>query len=224
MASAVVSLSMARLSVGESFRSFEGLRGASIEESATSSFRPHHDPTFSPSPLPLGPQVQQSRIPMAMAATGKTMKRSKIILIKDMPELGKAGDLLQVKRGYFRNYLLPYQFAKPATPTILRAMKLAEDKRLAELKQIKDEAEIAARQLKTIGQFTVRRKVGKGNAIFGTVTSQDVADVVTAKSNRTVDKRDVDVPEIKEIGFYDVSIKLHPEVTVTVKINVTKGA
>lgn len=185
------------------FTSFDGLR---IQEKASSS------------------NVSASRIcavrTARVVAEKKVIKRKQIILTTDVPSLGKAGELLSVKPGYFRNYLLPFQKAKSATARILKQIQLEKEREEAEKRRIREEAEKIARQFQVVGQFTVRRKAGQGKAIFGTVTTQDVADIIKANTQRDVDKKTITLPEIKEVGVYNAEIKLHPEVLAIVKINV----
>jgi len=190
------------------FKSFEGLRvqDANASSSATAGAAVHFRDCRSRS--------------VRVVAEKRVIKRKQIILTEDIPTLGKAGQLLSVRAGYFRNYLFPFQKAKPATPKILKAIQLEKEKQEAEKRRIKEEAELIARQFQTVGQFTVRRKGGVGKAIFGSVTTQDVADIIRANTNREVEKKNITLPEIKEVGVYNAEIRLHPEVLAVVKLNV----
>ncbi|KAG6543112.1 hypothetical protein Mapa_015361 [Marchantia paleacea] len=150
----------------------------------------------------------------------KVQKRRQIVLTEDIPSLGKTGELLSVKTGYFRNYLYPTGKAKIATAELLKSIKLEAERVAAEKRKIKEEAENIARQFQAVGFFNVRRRGGQGKQIFGSVTAQDVVDIIRAQTGRDVDKRVVTVPEIREVGQYTVEVKLHPEVIAPVKINV----
>lgn len=150
----------------------------------------------------------------------KVQKRSQIVLKEDVPLLGKTGQLLTVKRGYFRNYLYPFGKAQIATPEFLKALKVEEERKEAEKRRIKEEAEADAAMFRGVGVLNCRRKIGKGKQIFGTVTTQDLVDIIKAQTGREFDKRDITLPEIRETGEYVAEIKLHPEVTARVKLNV----
>jgi large subunit ribosomal protein L9 len=182
--------------------SFDGLRAQSPCQKAASSA-----PTTSGSP------AYQL---LSVVADKRVQKRRQVILTEDVQYLGKTGALLAVKTGYFRNFLYPAGKAKLATPEILKAIRLEEER-----KAVKAEAEGVARLLQNAGMFTLRRKRGgQGKQIFGSVTSQDVVDIIRANAKQEVDKREVTVPEVREVGQYVVEIKLHPEVIAQVKINV----
>ncbi|MCO5587923.1 hypothetical protein L7F22_041876 [Adiantum nelumboides] len=150
----------------------------------------------------------------------KVQKRTQIVLKQDVPILGKTGELLTVKRGYFRNYLYPYGKAQVATAEFLKGLRVEEEKKDAEKRRVKEEAESDALMFKSIGVLKCRRKVGKGKLIFGTVTTQDLVDIIKAQTGRDFDKRDITLPEIRETGEYVAEIKLHPEVIAKVRLTV----
>ena len=147
-------------------------------------------------------------------------KRVQVVLNKEVRKLGKIGDLVEVAPGYARNYLVPQGFAVPATAGILKQVEYRREKerqqKIAERKQAEDRR-IA---LQTIGRFVIKKQEGEENAIFGTVTAQDVADSIQEATNQEVDRRGITVPDISKIGFYQVEVKLHPEVTATIEIQV----
>ena len=147
-------------------------------------------------------------------------KRISVVLNEDVSKLGKNGDLVEVAPGYARNYLIPKGSAAIATRGIIKQVEARrETERLRKL-AIKQEAEDKKTALKTIGRLVIRKQVGEGNAIFGTVTSQEVADLVKEKAMLDVDRKGIEVPEISSTGEYEVEVKLHPEVTATVNIEV----
>ncbi|KAG4198453.1 hypothetical protein ERO13_A05G086700v2 [Gossypium hirsutum] len=150
----------------------------------------------------------------------KAKKTRKIILKEDVEYLGKKGQLLDVKAGYFRNYLLPTGKAQIITSSFLKEMKMEEERIEAEKQRVKEEAQQLALIFETVGAFKVKRKGGKGKQIFGSVTAQDLVDIIKAQLQRDVDKRIVFLPEIRETGEYVAELKLHPEVTARVRINV----
>uniref|UniRef100_A0A6N2L5Y2 Large ribosomal subunit protein bL9c n=1 Tax=Salix viminalis TaxID=40686 RepID=A0A6N2L5Y2_SALVM len=173
----------------------------------------------------VGPTNEISKLPykrmaMLVLAQKKAKKTRKIILKQDVTDLGKKGQLVDVKAGYYRNFLLPTGRAQIVTPDLLKEMRIEEERIEAEKKHVKEEAQQLALIFETVGAFKVKRKGGKGTQIFGTVTAQDLVDIIKAQIQRDVDKRIVSLPEIRETGEYIAELKLHPEVTAQVRLNV----
>ena len=150
----------------------------------------------------------------------KMAKRLQVVLNKNVSKLGKSGDLVEVAPGYARNYLIPQGIGILATPGILRQVEQRKEKERQRLLAEKQEAESRKTALETIGRFVIRKQVGEKEAIFGTVTAQEVADVIQENTSQEVDRRGITVPEISKIGFYQAQVKLHPEVTAEIEIQV----
>lgn len=150
------------------------------------------------------------------------MKRSnvQVMLTKDVAKLGKVGELVNVRPGYAQNYLIPRGLAVRATPGVVQEVERRKEKERQRLLAIRQEAEAKKTALATIGGFIIKKKVGEHNAIFGSVTEREVAQLIEAKTTFTVDHRIITLPEIKTTGTYDVSLKLHAEVTATIKLQV----
>ena len=147
-------------------------------------------------------------------------KRIQLVLNQDVRKLGRTGDLVEVSPGYARNYLVPKGMAFHVTPGVLKQIefrKAAELQRLAELKQ---EAEKQKTALDTIGVFKIQQLAGEEDVLFGRVTAADVADLILQNSGHEVDRRNIDMPEIRKLGTYTVEVKLHPEVMAQVKLEV----
>jgi len=145
----------------------------------------------------------------------------KIILRKDHEKLGKVGDIVEVKDGYARNYLIPRNIAFVATENNIRALE-EEKKQHAnrEVKALQHAKKVAAELEKT--SITLKVKVGEDEKLFGSVTSQMIADALQEKGI-TIDKRIIELEEpIKVLGIYTVPVKLHHEVTGKVKIWVVR--
>ncbi|XP_048425219.1 50S ribosomal protein L9, chloroplastic [Pyrus x bretschneideri] len=166
-------------------------------------------------------KLSDRRTGLVVIAQKKAKKARTIILKEDITDLGKKGQLLSVKAGYYRNYLLPLGKAQIVTPLLLKEMKVEEERIEAEKIRVKEEAEQLAQIFETVGGFKVKRKGGKGKLIFGSVTPQDLVDIIKAQLNREVDKRIVSLPDIREIGEYIAELKLHPEVTAKVRVIVS---
>jgi large subunit ribosomal protein L9 len=139
--------------------------------------------------------------------------------------LAAEGELATVRVGYFRNYLAPQGLAKLADEGVLavvKAKKLAEE---AAARKLLDEANALATALATIGKFTIKVKANnEDKRIFGSITAQDVVDAVKQQTNQELVRANVTVPEIKTLGTYAVSVRLHPAVTAQFNIVVSKLA
>lgn len=147
----------------------------------------------------------------------------KIILTADVPPLGGPGDLVQVKDGYARNYLLPRRLAIVATKGAEK--QVATIRRAQQARQIRDldHAREVAGRLSGLGTVSVAAKAAKGSGkLFGSVTAADVVDAVRAAGGPPLDRRVVEMEgPVKSTGSYRVSVRLHPEVSVTVPFEVT---
>ncbi|NEO10204.1 50S ribosomal protein L9 [Moorena sp. SIO3I8] len=148
------------------------------------------------------------------------VKRVQVVLSKDVQKLGKDGDLVEVAPGYARNYLIPQGIAVRATSGVLKQVERRREQERQRILEIKQQAESMKTALQTISRFTIAKQLGEDNAIFGTVTSQDLADAIQESTGKEIDRRGITIPEISQLGFYNAEIKLHPEVTATVEIHV----
>lgn len=147
-------------------------------------------------------------------------KRLQVVLNQDVRKLGNNGDLVEVAPGYARNYLLPQGIASLATPGILRQVEQRREKERQRLLAELQDAEARKVALKTVGKLIIRKQVGEENQIFGTVTTQDIADAIKERAGQDVDRRGITLPEIGKTGTYEAQVKLHPEVTATVQFDV----
>ncbi len=142
-----------------------------------------------------------------------------VILREDVHSLGKAGDLVRVKPGYARNFLLPKGFAYQATDGNKKRIEAETKSRNARLAADKVDAEALAGVLGQV-PITLARKVGEGDRLFGSITAQDIADALAAAGHE-VDKRKIDLESpVKSIGEHVVPIKLHPEVVADIRLTV----
>ncbi len=141
----------------------------------------------------------------------------KVILRKNVNNLGIIGDVVNVKDGYARNFLFPRELAYIATATSLKRIEIEKRKTLSRLAQEKDIAEKLAATLSEI-QLSVPMKVSEEGHLYGSVTNQLVAEKL-AELHYDVDKKNIILDEpIKTLGIFDVKIKLHPEVNTTIKV------
>ncbi|MEN8375847.1 MAG: 50S ribosomal protein L9 [Gemmatimonadota bacterium] len=151
------------------------------------------------------------------------MKTVKVILRKDVDALGEAGEIVTVKSGFARNYLLPRGFAYEATSGNVR--QLEEEQKRAEANARRDflEARRRASLLEGI-QITFEARAGEESKLFGSITNADVADRLNEQGlDFTVDKRTIDLDEpIKALGMFSVPVKLHADVRPEIKVWVVK--
>ncbi len=147
-------------------------------------------------------------------------KRISVVLSENVSKLGRNGDLVEVAPGYARNYLIPKSLAVIATPGIIKQVEQRREKERQEKLAEKQAAENKKTAFKTIGLLTIRKQVGEGKAIFGSVTAQEIADVIQEQTGIEVDRRGIEVPDISKTGEYQAEVKLHPEVSATVDFQV----
>ena len=143
-----------------------------------------------------------------------------VILEKDVKGVGKAGEVVKVSDGYARNMLLPRGMAKEATDGNIR--NLEKQKAIREEQRQKGLAE-AKKQAEKISQLKVEilTKSGEGGRLFGSITSKDVADALLSQHNINIDKRKIVLESpIKQIGDYELDVKIYPEVTARLKVTV----
>lgn len=143
----------------------------------------------------------------------------KVILREDIENLGKSGDLVTVKDGFGRNYLLPRKKAVLASEQNMRQLEHEKAVMTARNAKLKGAAEEQAKKIGNI-KVTIKRKVGEQDKLFGSVTALDIAEAVAAQG-QTVDRRAIHLPEpIKSTGSFEVELRLHREVTAKIKVEV----
>ncbi len=147
----------------------------------------------------------------------------KVLLLQDVKKLGQEGEVVTVRDGYGRNYLIPKGLAIQATPSVLKDLAERQRQQARKRARLREEAErVAAELAKT--EVIIRAKVGEENRIFGTVTATQVAEYL-ARQGFEIDRRRIEMPEdIRMLGVYTARIRLHPEVIATVKIRVEPEA
>jgi large subunit ribosomal protein L9 len=139
-----------------------------------------------------------------------------VILLKDVEKLGLRGDVVDVARGYARNYLLPRRLAETATAARVAELQRVEERRARhEARDAEQANEIAEVLSKTVLRFEV--KAGPTGALFGSVTASDVADEIWRARKVRVDRRKVALDPIKRIGRYSVPIEIFQDVQVELK-------
>ena len=139
-----------------------------------------------------------------------------VILLSDVDKVGLRGEVVNVARGYARNFLLPRRLAEPATPGRVAELKRLDDQRARhEARSVEQANEIADVLRKTVLSFDV--KAGPTGALFGSVTTTDIADELWRTRKIRVDRRKIDLDVIKRIGRYSIPVHVFEGVTAEVK-------
>ena len=144
----------------------------------------------------------------------------KVILTADVKDLGKAGQLVNVAEGHGRNFLIPRKLAIMADEGAMKAFKQKQatldkkgEKLLAEAKQ-------TAERLASV-KVKIQGKAGAGSKLYGSITSQEIADALAKQHDIKVDKRKINITDpIKSVGSYDVPIRLHQDVVAIIHVDV----
>lgn len=146
----------------------------------------------------------------------------KVLLIDDIHKVGMAGDIKDVSAGFARNYLLPKKLALPATEGNLRKWESEKKVRQIRVEQTLDSAKAQAAQIEQL-QLDMEARAGREGHLFGSITSQMIADALLKKGFE-IDRKNIllDAP-IKTVAVHNVAIRLHPQVTANVKVVVNGG-
>lgn len=143
-----------------------------------------------------------------------------IILLQDVKTLGKKGDIVKVSDGYARNFILPKKLGVEATKQNmydLNNQKAAEEKRQ---KEILEEARKQAKELENL-TVKVKIKVGEGGKTFGSVSTKEIAAAIKEQFKLDIDKKKLVLNDpIKQVGIYTVPVKMHAQVTASIKVSV----
>ena len=146
----------------------------------------------------------------------------KVILLQDVKSLGKKGDIVEVNQGYARNFVLPKKLGVEATPKNLNDLKLKnqnDEKVAAENLAAAQKLAADLKDKKVVAEM----KVGEGGKTFGSVSSKEVAELIKTQLGIEVDKKKIIINDsIKSLGGYMVGIKLHPQVTAEIMVDVVE--
>jgi large subunit ribosomal protein L9 len=147
----------------------------------------------------------------------------KVVLREDVDSLGHKGDIVDVADGYARNFLVPRGLAMKASKGVVAQAEAMRRNRAARDARERAGAEEIAGRL-TAARVTVTARAGEGGKLFGSVTSADVAAAIATAAGDEIDRRSIQLDEpLKELGEVEVPVRLHPEVTATVTVEVVAG-
>ena len=148
----------------------------------------------------------------------------KVILLQDVKSLGKEGEIVNINDGYARNFIIPKKLGVEANNKNLNDLKLKKSNEEKIAKENKEAAEKLAGELKA-GQILLKIKVGEGGKAFGSVSAKEIAAAVKEQMGLDVDKKKIQLKEtLKTLGTHNVPIKLHPEVTAELKVEIKEEA
>lgn len=147
----------------------------------------------------------------------------KIVLLENVKKLGKKDEIIEVSDGYARNVLIPKKLGLPATSDNLNNLKLKNKNEEKKEENLRNQAENNKGVLES-KKFVVQIKAGANGKTFGSITSKEIAENIVENSNVNVDKKDILLDEsIKNIGVYDVKVRLHKDIIATVKVEVKES-
>ena len=148
----------------------------------------------------------------------------KVILLQDVKSLGKEGEIVNVNDGYARNFIIPKKLGVEANSRNMNDLKLKKSNEEKIAKENKEAAEKLAGELKA-GQVALKIKVGEGGKAFGSVSAKEIAAAVKNQMGLDVDKKKIQLKEtLKTLGTHIVPVKLHPEVTADLKVEIGEEA
>ena len=145
----------------------------------------------------------------------------KIIMLRTVKKVGKQGEILEVSEGYARNFLFPKGYAVEASKGNVKTL---DDQKQAETRKKNKELDEAKAYAEKISktQLSIKAKAGEGGKLFGSVTSKEIASLLAQKGIK-VDKRKIDLSEpIRNLGEYEITIKLYPEISALVKLTISQ--
>ena len=156
-----------------------------------------------------------------MCKTGKEREiEMKVILLEDVKSLGKKGDVVEVNDGYARNYVLPRKLGMEANNKNMNDLKLQKANQEKIAQEQLEKAQEFARAMEE-DEVVLSIKAGEGGRTFGSISSKEIAEAAKAQCGVEIDKKKIQMPEaIKSLGVYEVSVKLHPQVTGKLKVKV----
>jgi large subunit ribosomal protein L9 len=144
----------------------------------------------------------------------------KVILLEDVKSVGKKGDMVELKEGYAKNFIIPKKLGVEATGANLNTLKLQKQN---EEKIAKEQYEAALALKAEVEEMLVKVEIkgGEGGKTFGSISSKEIAKAVSDQYKKEIDKKKIAISEpIKTAGTHEVTVKLHPKVTATLRVHV----
>eukprot|EP00775_Hariotina_reticulata_P007255 gene7255-7468_t len=166
--------------------------------------------------------VRPGRSTLTILCNKRVQKKQKVILLQDVEKLGSQGELMSVPVGFWRNYLQPNAIAKVASERILEELRKKKEDALRSKLQEKADAQALANAFSSIGKFVIKKKAGDKDQLFSSVTKQDITDAIYQQMGQDITKYELDIPDIKTLGTFQCTLKVHPEVTGVFSVVIQK--
>lgn len=147
-------------------------------------------------------------------------KKTTIILKKNKINIGTKGNILTVSRGYAFNYLIPNYIAELATKGKIKHFKMFENFKKLEEEKIKQQANTILSTLKIINKINIKKQIGENKQIFGKIHEKDILKQISIYINHLLDKKNLDIPNIKHIGTYSASVHIFDFSTTDLQLNI----
>ena len=146
----------------------------------------------------------------------------KVLLLEDVKDQGKKGEIIKVSDGYAKNYLIPRKLAKEATDAVMNELKAKEASRLHKIEVERAEAKTLSEKVAS-KSLVIRQQAGAGGKFYGSVTAKEISEELKKQFDIDLDKRKINVPEpIKTFGKYELDVKYYPDVTGKIYLIVTE--
>jgi len=143
-----------------------------------------------------------------------------IIIKKNIPNLGEPGTITKARLGYVLNYLLPKGIVDIATPGKIKHINMLKQIQLNQLKDLENQAYKTKNHLEQIPKISIKKKVGDQKHIFGSVSEKDIINYIFNITGETLDKKQITIPIIKEVGIYTIDIKIIENIHVKLKLQI----
>nr|QWK41902.1 ribosomal protein L9 [Protohalopteris sp.] len=149
-------------------------------------------------------------------------KTVQVILTQNVHLLGKQGQLIKVKSGYIRNYLIPSKLGKLATPKLINQFKLRQQELTIKEKQSKEKYTKFKEILENLEKFRIKKKISENGKFFGKITKKQILDLISNKTGGTFEltKNQLELPEMKQVGDYTINIVLNTNIIAKINIKI----
>lgn len=149
-------------------------------------------------------------------------KTIQVILTEDVQKLGKQGTLIKVKPGYLRNYLIPLKLGKIATTTLIEQFESQQKKLELEKLQFNKKCSELKNLIESFGKLTIKKKVSESGVFYGKITKRQILDLLINKIDSTniINKNQIQLPEIKQLGDYIVDINITANITAKISLEI----
>lgn len=148
------------------------------------------------------------------------VKNISIILKKQYLNLGKVGTIIKVKKGYAFNYLIPNQIAQIASKGAIKHYEMLKKLELNRIEQNNAKARKIKKKIEAIKKITIRKKVGTDRLIFGSINAKEILQIMEDKHNIKLNKNNINIPNIKQIGIYILNIEIIKNIQVSLQLQI----